>query len=243
MKRALSPKIMDWFIERLQCTNPTLDFRDFSEYPTDFKKLLDLKIIKYSQTVESLPCEWCEQEHLIAPFQNNKKEIILSCSGNRRTVSPDELKIWTINKETLIENVKSKNRIVDKALFEQTGFASQEKETRNPALYITKDTSGYYFDGNPVYIKSKNAQYTVIFDATYFLNPNGGIIKYTDIIKQCKQRGKKKVSPKSILRALTGKDANLFKYIPDIKQTPAHNVDLFVPLQNGKEIEFNNGKK
>ena len=58
------------------------------------------------------------------PFRNNKNELILSCSGSRRVVNPDELKIWTINKNALIENVKSKNPVIHKTSFEQTAFAS-----------------------------------------------------------------------------------------------------------------------
>ena len=113
---------MDWLIERLNHTNPTLDYQDLSNYKDDFRKLSDLKIIKHSQTLESLPCEWCEREHPLSPFRNSKDEIVLSCSGGRRVINPDELKIWTINRDALIENIKSKNPIIDKKIFEQTTF-------------------------------------------------------------------------------------------------------------------------
>jgi len=113
---------MDWFIERLHYTSPALDYRDLLNHAEDFKKLLEQKIIKHSNTLETIPCDLCDENHFVCPFRNKKGEIIISCSGSRRVVNPDELKIWTINKDTLIENVKSKNPIVDKKLFEQTSF-------------------------------------------------------------------------------------------------------------------------
>ena len=109
-------------------------------------------------------------------------------------------------------------------------------------FYITKDDARYYFDGNLVYFKSKNAQYAVMFDVVYSLKPLGGKVEYKKIIEQCKKRRLKNVGKKSVLRALTGKDANLFKYVKEIKQEPAYGISLFVAMQNGTEIEFNNKK-
>jgi hypothetical protein len=111
-----------------------------------------------------------------------------------------------------------------------------------PKLYITKRDQNYYFENNLIYIKNKKAQYVIVFDVVYSLKPNGGKIEYEKIITQCKKRDLKNVNKKSILRALTGNDASFFKYIKDIKQEPAYNVSLFVAMQNGKEIEFNNKK-
>jgi hypothetical protein len=108
--------------------------------------------------------------------------------------------------------------------------------------YIRKNSNGdYLFENNNVYIKNKDANYAVIFDAVYSLKEQGGKIEYKKIIELCKKR-KVKITKKSILRALTGKDANLFKYVKGIKQEPKYGISLFVAMQDGKEIEFNNKK-
>ena len=234
---------MDWFLERLQQANPTLDYQDLLTHNDDFKKLLGEKIIKHSQTLESVTCDFCDEEHFVSPFRNSKNEIVLSCSGSRRVITPDELKVWTISEATLRENVKSKKPIIDRASFEKTLFASKISGQNNKSneLYVTNIDGKYYFEGNLIYIKSKNAQYTIIFDVVYSLKPQGGKVEYKKIIEQCGKR-KKVVDKKAILRALTGKDANLFKYVKDIRQEPAFGISLFVAMQDGKEIEFNNKK-
>lgn len=234
---------MDWFLERLQQSDPTLDYQDLFNHKTDFKKLVDLKIIKHLHNVEILMCEWCDNPHSVSLFRNKNNEIVLSCSGSRRVVDPDELKVWTINRDTLLENVKTKNRVVDKSAFEKTTFASPNISGKaNEECYITKNSNGdYLFEGNNVYIKNKSANYAVIFDVAYSLKPQGGKIEYKKIIEQCKKR-KKKIKQKSILRALTGNDANLFKYVKGLKQEPKYGISLFVAMQDGKEIEFNNKK-
>jgi hypothetical protein len=112
----------------------------------------------------------------------------------------------------------------------------------NNSLWITKNDDGnYIFEGNPVYIKSKDAQYAIIFDVAYSIKPNGGKIEYKKIIDLCKKRGKN-ITPKSILKALTGKNALVFHYIKEFKQEPSFGKALFVAMQDGKEIEFNNKK-
>ncbi len=110
---------MDWFITRLKHAHPTLDYRDLSSHTSDFKQLLDLQIIKYSKEIEAVPCEWCDDEHEIAPSRNGKGEMVLSCFGNQRVLDPNELKIWTVNSGILAENIDSKNPVFDKKLLGQ----------------------------------------------------------------------------------------------------------------------------
>ncbi|OGK31102.1 hypothetical protein A3F29_03890 [Candidatus Roizmanbacteria bacterium RIFCSPHIGHO2_12_FULL_33_9] len=120
--------------------------------------------------------------------------------------------------------------------------SKKEERIESPvSLWISKKDNNYYFDGNRIYIKSEDAGYAIIFDVAYSLKPQGGKIEYKKIIEQCKKR-KIKITQKSILRALTGKDANLFKYVKEIRQEPKYGISLFVAMQDGKEIEFNNKK-
>lgn len=158
------------------------------------------------------------EESVIEKIPGTTKYIIKSSSSYG----------FTVNKDKLIESPGNK--------------VKKEKEVESSiSLWILNKEGNYYFDGNPIYIKSKDAQYTVIFDVAFSLRPQGGKIEYKEIIEQCKKRNKS-VNKKSILRALTGKDANLFKYVKALKQEPGYGKSLFVTMQNGKEIEFNNKK-
>lgn len=114
---------MDWFIERLNQESPTLDYYDLRNHADDCTKLIDLRIIKHSDNIESIPCDLCDVDHFVSPFRNGKGELVISCSGSRRVVNPDELKIWTIIGEVLVKNVNSKNHVINKKQFAQTAFA------------------------------------------------------------------------------------------------------------------------
>jgi len=230
---------MDWFIQRLEHTNPTLDFRDFSSHPDDFKKLSELNIIKYSQAIDVLPCEWCETEHLISPLLNNKGEIVLSCSANRRVVNPDELKIWTINRETLEENVKSKVPVIDRTLFQQSAFASK----KSGEFRITKTGDDFYYKGD-LRATSKDNDWYKVFCALYDLIPDGGEISYSKLGTQIKSKIRKaknfnaEVMRKFILTNLTDR-SNGFMHYAGIPATEDNSKPLLYP-NRGKGIIFNN---
>lgn len=177
---------MDWLLERIQQSNPTLDYKDLCNHKTDFRKLVDLKIIKHLDNVEILMCEWCDTPHLVSLFRNKNNEIVLSCSGNRRVIDPDELKVWTINKEVLRENVKSKEPIIDKTQFEQSAFASK----KSGEFRITKKGDDFYYKGDLRNL-SKNNNWYKVFCALYDLIPDGGEIAYAKLGEQIKSKIKK----------------------------------------------------
>lgn len=130
-----------------------------------------------------------------------------------------------------------------KDVIKYTSAKTEVSTFYNNAYYIVKDpsTGGYFFEGNVVYIRNKKAQYIVIFDVVYSLVPNGGKFEYKTVIDICKKR-KVKIDKKSIFRALSGKDALLFKYVKEFEQEPSFGIKLFVPMQDGKHMEFNNKK-
>ncbi|OGI59680.1 hypothetical protein A2814_01255 [Candidatus Nomurabacteria bacterium RIFCSPHIGHO2_01_FULL_38_19] len=230
---------MDWFLKRLQHTNPTLDYQDLFNHGDDFKKLLDLKIIKHWQTLENLPCEWCEEEHFISPLRNNKDEIVISCSGNRRAINQDELKVWTINKEILVENVKSKNPVIDKDAFGKTAFASK----RNGDFYIRKYGNDFRYKGD-LRILSKNNDWYQVFCALYDLIPDGGEIPYAKLGGQIKSKIKKtknynaKEMIKFIQTNLTDR-SNGFMHYASIPENEDNSKPL-LSVNRGKGIIFNN---
>jgi hypothetical protein len=118
---------MDWFLERLEQTDPTLDYFDLGYHPDDFNTLLALKLLKHERNADRIPCDLCAEDHLAPVFTNTQGELVISCAGSRRTVNPDELKIWTINKDALAKNVRSRNPVIDKNSFEHSAFAAKKQ--------------------------------------------------------------------------------------------------------------------
>jgi hypothetical protein len=114
---------MDWLIERLGQTSPTFDYKDLRDHPDDFKRLLELRLIKHTDNNDYILCDLCDEEHPVIPFRNSNGELVINCSGSRRVVDLDELKILTINRGALTGNINSKNAVIEKELFEQTIFA------------------------------------------------------------------------------------------------------------------------
>lgn len=115
--------------------------------------------------------------------------------------------------------------------------------TIDQEFWITKDEKGnYFFDNEPLIFKNDDTQYQVIFDIVFTLRPRGGRIKYKEIINQCNLRGKKNITQTKILRALSGKEAILFKIIKNLKQKVTFGKNLFDPIRGKGEIEFNNRK-
>lgn len=230
---------MDWFLERLQHANPTLDYQDLCAHPDDFKKLIDLRIIKYTDTLEGIPCDLCDEDHAVSPFLNAKDEIVVSCSGSRRIVNQDEMKIWTINKETLNQNVKSKTPIVDKVLFEQTAFASKQ----DGKFRITKKGDDFYYKGD-LRTLSKNNDWYKVFCALYDLVPDGGEITYEKLSEQIKSKIEKtknydtKTMRKFIQTNLTDK-SNGFRHYASIPHIEENGKPLLY-VNRGKGINFNN---
>jgi hypothetical protein len=230
---------MDWFLQRLQHSNPTLDYQDLLNYADDSKKLLDLKIIKYSETIEILSCEWCDTPHSVSLFRNKKDELVLSCSGNSRVVNPDELRVWTINRDVLIENVKSKTPIIDKTRFEQTAFVSK----KSGDFRIIKIGDDFYYKGD-LRTLSKKPDWYKVFCALYDLIPEGGEVPYTKLGGQIKSKIKKtknynaKTMRKFILTNLTDK-SNSFLHYANIPENEDNGKPLLY-VNRGTGIVFNN---
>ncbi len=111
----------------------------------------------------------------------------------------------------------------------------------NTKFWINKESGKYRYDMTLVHIKNSEANYAKIFDAAFSLKPQGGEITYNEIKGECSRRGLR-VDSKKIQRALTGNNANFFRYVKSIKQAPIHGVNLFEASQNGKFITFNNKK-
>jgi hypothetical protein len=230
---------MHWLLERLQQSDPTLDYQDLCNHKTDFKKLEDLKIIKHLHNVEILPCEWCDNPHSVSLFRNKNNEIVLSCSGSRRVVDPDELRIWAVNKDTLIENVKSKTPVIDKEAFAKTVFASK----KDGGFYIIKDGNDFRYKGD-LRTLSKNTDWYKVFCALYDLIPDGGEISYAKLGTQIKSKIKKtknyntKTMTKFIQTNLTDR-SNSFMHYANIPENEDNSKPL-LSVNRGKGIIFNN---
>lgn len=164
---------MDWFIERLGQASPTFDYRDLREHAEDFKKLLDLKILKYVECNDSITCDLCDgAEHEVSPFKNAKGLVAISCAGGSREVDLDELRIWMVDKYAFAENIRSKDSVIEKEVFESTVYAAHHFSSVNRYVNVEemiKTSIGIEIQGKRV--SKKNG-------AKFPLNPTDRAIVY-----------------------------------------------------------------
>jgi hypothetical protein len=132
---------MEWFLERLQLSDPLLDYEDKTKHLDDFQKLVELQIIKPSLRNEGVWCSFCDEDHSLTPFTSSDGKILVTCSGATREVHPDELKVWSINKDVLDANTQSKDAVVDKKLYAKTTFSKGIKTL--PSDIATKVKTKY----------------------------------------------------------------------------------------------------
>lgn len=122
-----------------------------------------------------------------------------------------------------------------------------DKPTTHSARYwITKDDNGeYWYEGKNIHFKNPIPKYAKIFMTVFSLVPNGDEISYTKIAAHYKRTYKKDrtgANKKAVQRALTGSEANFFRYMQAVNPAPTHDIPFFEALRNGKEIRFNNKK-
>jgi len=105
--------------------------------------------------------------------------------------------------------------------------ASKMQDNMSSTEYwVAKDsnTGEYYFKGNKIHFSSPNAGYTKIFKAVCEILPKGGSVLYKDI----------PFKKDAVQRALTGEEANFFRYVKSVKRVPQH-IPLFEASRDGKE--------
>lgn len=135
---------------------------------------------------------------------------------------------------------KAPNQIVHKVeITKMPRSGGVKKPSVSDRCWVTKSKDGTYrFEENIMHITNKDADYAKIFDVVFSLIPQGGEVAYDSIVTACQTRGLK-TDKKAVQRALTGKDANFFRYV-EIAQRPKYGIPLFEATPNGKKLKFNN---
>lgn len=117
---------------------------------------------------------------------------------------------------------------------------ADRKVATNTQCWISRDgPESFLYNERKVFVKNRQAQYARIFDVVFDLVPQGGGITYKKIIEQCKVHGLR-TTRRAIQKALSGKSADLYRYVKDIPARAPDGVPFFVAQKNGKTLVFNN---
>ncbi len=98
---------MEWFFGRLNTSDePVFGYKDKSKHKKDFAHLIKLGLLKEVDISREIECDLCDEGHQATPFQTDDGFAIV-CGSSSRKVSDDELKVWTVNQDTLLALVKN----------------------------------------------------------------------------------------------------------------------------------------
>lgn len=112
---------MEWFFERLNTSpEPVFAHKDKGLHKKDFTRLLKLGILKERDICREIDCDLCDDNHHVTPFQDGD-DFMIVCGSSSRKVPSDELKIWTVNQDTLLLLIQKNLGIVGKPIDETQG--------------------------------------------------------------------------------------------------------------------------
>lgn len=219
---------------------------DYLEYIREFNLLFDDKKLQeyHSAFYESLDIlDTFTMRHF---FGNNPSNGMYILYDDRFIINyPEKYEKFEKELKILVGKVENEYGVFRKSLEEhilQDENIDAKEIKKEKEFWVTKENDRYFYDDAPVHVKSKKAQYLIIFDVTFSLKPEGGDIKYSDIIRLCKKRNLNHLKVSSVQKALCGESADFFRYIKDIKQDNPYGIHLFESLQDKKHIRFNNKK-
>lgn len=85
---------MLWFLERISATSLPIDFgiKERTQYPDDFAKLIQKKILKHSSNLDTLDCDFCDvdEKHECQVRENKGKLSYVCDNGNGTKKLTDE---------------------------------------------------------------------------------------------------------------------------------------------------------
>lgn len=163
---------MEWFFERLNTSpEPVFAHKDKELYKKDFTRLLKLGILKEKDICTELDCDLCDENHHATPFQNGD-DFMIVCGSSSRKVSSDELKIWTVNQDTLLkliqENLGITGNPVDETQGDKKLWKIGTKSTKHStiAFYYLRQDSPLEFERLRNEVHDVHNNHNVIFTNT-----------------------------------------------------------------------------
>jgi hypothetical protein len=155
------------------------------------------------------------KKYILTPFEEPIKRISMKVGG--------------VKNEDLFNTKKYKERILPN---------TQKNK------YFTKDGNDFKYEGKLIEKISKNTDYYIIFNSLYTLLPDGGSIKYTDLIKKISEyipKTKRLKDPISFLQRNLSDRNNGFLHYAEIPNLISGGKRLIKTIR-GYGFEFNNIK-
>lgn len=103
---------MKWFLERISARSLPISFgmKERTEYPEDFAKLVEKKILKHSSNLDSVDCDFCEadESHECQVRNNNGKLLYVCDNGNgTKELSNEDVAIFDYDNANLLKILTS----------------------------------------------------------------------------------------------------------------------------------------
>lgn len=106
----MSPNTMRWFLERISARSLPISFgiKERTEYPEDFAKLVQKKILKHSSNLDAVSCDYCDGDD-IHESQVRNKNGKLSCvcdNGNgTKKLTDEDVAIFDYDNNNLLKTL------------------------------------------------------------------------------------------------------------------------------------------
>lgn len=143
---------MNWFFERLNTSpEPIFGYKDKEAHKKDFSRLLKLGLLKEADLCSEIDCNLCDDNHHSTPFQSGD-DFMIVCGSSSRKVSQDEMKVWTINQNILLQLLQSNLSITGKAIDETQGdkklwkLGTKSNKYQTLVLYYLRQDSPLEFE-------------------------------------------------------------------------------------------------
>jgi hypothetical protein len=108
----MSPKAMLWFLQRISARSLPIDFgiKERTEYKDDFAKLIQKKIIKHSSNLDTVDCDFCDDDDKHeCQVREKKGKLSYVCDNGHGTknLTDEDVAIFEYDNNNLLKTLTS----------------------------------------------------------------------------------------------------------------------------------------
>lgn len=100
---------MQWFLNKQEYADPLMfGYVDAASNAKDFAKLKAKQILKHTDTLQELPCPFCDEEHQVG-LRENDGNILLLCQqgGGKELIDAERVKLYTVDTNRWLQLIQT----------------------------------------------------------------------------------------------------------------------------------------